>query len=30
LRRLPAFNQGVPLRIDYRYAIKHDKFFIAD
>ena len=23
-------NQGVPVRIDYRYAIMHDKFMVVD
>jgi phosphatidylserine/phosphatidylglycerophosphate/cardiolipin synthase-like enzyme len=23
-------NQGVPVRVDYRYAIMHDKFIIVD
>ena len=23
-------NQGVPVRIDYRYAIMHDKFILVD
>jgi len=23
-------NQGVPVRVDYRYAIMHDKFIVAD
>jgi phosphatidylserine/phosphatidylglycerophosphate/cardiolipin synthase-like enzyme len=23
-------NQGVPMRVDYRYAIMHDKFIIVD
>jgi phosphatidylserine/phosphatidylglycerophosphate/cardiolipin synthase-like enzyme len=23
-------NQGVPVRVDYRYAIMHDKFIVVD
>jgi len=23
-------NQGVPVRVDYRYAIMHDKFMVVD
>ena len=23
-------NQGVPVRVDYRYAIMHDKFVVVD
>lgn len=23
-------NQGVPVRVDYRYAILHDKFIVVD
>jgi phosphatidylserine/phosphatidylglycerophosphate/cardiolipin synthase-like enzyme len=23
-------NQGVPVRVDYRYAILHDKFIVAN
>jgi phosphatidylserine/phosphatidylglycerophosphate/cardiolipin synthase-like enzyme len=23
-------NQGVPVRVDYRYAIMHDKFLVID
>jgi phosphatidylserine/phosphatidylglycerophosphate/cardiolipin synthase-like enzyme len=29
-RRRSSKTKGVPVRVDYRYAIMHDKFIIVD